>query len=364
MTVYLDHNATTPVDPRVLERFVEIARDHPANPASVHSAGRRARAVLEDARARCAELVGVAEDRVVFVSGGTEANASAIAGLGDPDLPVWVMPGDHPSVLEPAERRGRVMGEVNAHGEPRFETDQPVGLVCVTHGQSDLGNLPDLGAAAALATAFRAPLHVDAAQALGRVPVAAVFDVADSVALTVHKCGGLRGQGVWIVPEAPEAARPLILGGGHERGLRSGTPSPALAAAAVLAIELAIAEQGARAAQMRAARETFLRGVASARPIELGAENRLPNTAMIAFAGCEARLLLPALDLAGVAVSQGSACSSGSSQPAAILRAIEIDEAIRRGAIRVSFGASTTLEEARRAAAVCAATVTRLRDRT
>jgi cysteine desulfurase len=209
------------------------------------------------------------------------------------------------------------------------------------HGQSEVGTLQPIGDAARLATELRVPLFVDAAQTLGRVPLAPIFETADAVSLSPHKAGGLRGMGVLVVCSSL-GVRPLLLGGGQERGLRPGTMSPALAAATSLAIELAIAEQAERAARMAAARVAFLAGLAEASVdlMRIGDESScLPNTLMLQFAHLDGRHLLPALDLEGVEASQGSACSSGSPTPPHVLSAMGLDEASARACVRFSFGA-------------------------
>jgi len=383
--LYCDHNATTPPLPEVLERFLEIERSVPGNPASVHAMGRRARGVLEDARAAIAATFHLDEDAVVFVSGGTEANNLAVRGLGALDRPVLVSAAEHASILEPARLRGCIDGALDERGRPTFTgvasptTDEGAipGLVCATWGQSEIGTLPDLDAASALARGVGAPLHVDVAQALGRVPLDSVFSRADSVSVTVHKAGGLRGQGVWILRRAATSDaspfQPLLVGGGHEQGLRPGTPSPALAAATALAIERAVADTSARAFAMRATRDAFEAAmleqghavVGRDDDIDVDAVTRLPNTAMIAFAGiADGRSLLPALDLAGVRASQGSACSSGSSQPAGVLLAMPgFAETDAWACLRFSFGVNDSPEFARDVARIVSSTIASMQRR-
>ncbi|MFO1032333.1 MAG: aminotransferase class V-fold PLP-dependent enzyme [Planctomycetota bacterium] len=339
---FCDHNAGAPVLPEVLERFVAVERDCPGNPASSHTAGRKARAVLEDARERIAAVFGLGAEDVLFVGGGTEAANLAVAGLGDPNLPVLLSPAEHPAVREPAERRGLHEWQVDAEGAARVvEPAGAVGLVACGHAQSELGTLQPVDEAAALATRLGVPLFVDAAQSLGRLPLVPVVALAAAVALSPHKCGGLRGHGVLMGRDLQHRLRPLLVGGGQEFGLRPGTQSPALAAANALAIERASAATTVRAAHMLAARGAFLAGLAGS-----GAEYRvltplhrsLPNTVMLHFPGLDGRNLLPALDLAGVQASHGSACSSGSPLPPRILRAIGLDDEAARACVRISLG--------------------------
>lgn len=361
---HLDHNAGTPVDERVLAHFVEVERECAGNPASVHRLGRRARAVLEHARSRVAAALAVEVDEVVFCSGGTEANNLAVLGLGDPSLPVLLAPLEHPSVLEPARKRGTVSWSVDDQARAEVcDPGSPVGLVGLVHAQSEVGSLQPVVAAAALAAKMQVPLHVDAAQTLGRVPLDEVVRCATSIALSPHKCGGLRGSGVLVVRDAQRRLRPLLRGGGQEHGLRPGTVSPALASATALSIELAIAECAQRAAVMASARERFVDAVRRS-----GIAHRLltpltcsvPNTAMLAFEGVDGRNLLPALDLVGVAASHGSACSSGSPQPPSVLLAMGLPESLARACVRFSFDYRVDAEFGARAGRCVAEVLARL----
>jgi cysteine desulfurase len=360
--VDLDHNATTPVDPRVLERFVAVERACPGNPGSPHSAGRRARAALEDARSQAAAALGVAADEVVFVASCSEANNLAVRGLGALDRPVLLADEvEHKSVREPARRRGLVRWAVDRSGRAQVAPPaQPVGLICLCHGQGEVGSLQPVAAAAALAAELGVPLHVDAAQTLGRLPLGEVLGSAASVAVSAHKIGGLRGASAWVVRgPRPE---PLLVGGGQEGGLRPGTPSPALAAATALAIELAIAETGPRAAAMRAAREAFVQTLSAAITCTLlTPEEGLPNTATFHFDSIEGRALLPALDLHGVRASQGSACASGTPEPPEVMVAMGWSPADAGRCVRFATSWRTSIESAREAARRVAAVVERLR---
>ena len=349
----LDHNAGGPVDERVLARFLEIERACPGNPASAHQLGRRARAVVEDARTQVAAALAVAVDDVVFCSGGTEANNLAVLGLGDRHKPVAMAPVEHPSIVEAARARGIVWWRVDRDGLAQPErTEQPPGLLCLVHAQSEVGAIQPVAVAAAIADEMKVPLHVDAAQSLGRIALGEVVRIATSVSISPHKCGGLRGSGVLLVRDAERALHPLLRGGSQEHGLRPGTTSPSLAAATALAIELAVREQPQRAERMASARDAFVHALALH-----GIEHRvltprasLPNTAMIAFMRVDGRALLPTLDLESVCASHGSACSSGSPQPPAVLLAMGLTDAEARACVRFSFGADTTQDDARDAA--------------
>lgn len=339
-----DANAGAPVDPEVLAAFVAVEQRTPGNPASAHAGGRQARAVLEDARERIANVFGVDALDVVFTSGGTEAANLAVLGLGDPRLPVLLSPAEHPAVLEPAQTRGVVEWRVDTDGAAIVQRpEHPFGLVCCVHAQNELGTLQPVAAAAELARASDVPLFVDAAQSLGRLPLGDVVASGAVIALSPHKAGGLRGHGVLFGRGLQHRLRPLLRGGGQESGLRPGTQSPALAAANALAIERATATTAERACRMLAARTAFLAGLA-----ESGVVHRvltplarsLPNTVMVHFAQIDGRSLLPTLDLAGVRASHGAACSSGSPTPPRILAALGLDDVTARACVRFSLGAN------------------------
>lgn len=348
---FCDFNAGAPVQPDVLARFVEVERACPGNPASAHAPGRQARSVLEAARAQIAAAFELDAADVVFTSGGTEAANLAVAGLGPPELPVALAPVEHPAVFEAARRRGVRTWSVTADGSALVGAPpDPVGLLCLVHAQSELGTLQPVAAAAELARELAVPLFVDAAQSLGRVPLRAVIASGAIVALSPHKAGGLRGHGVLLGRELRRELRPLLRGGAQELGLRPGTPSVALAAANALAIERAVAEQDERAAAMRAARAAFVDALAQSgveHRVLTPIANSVPNTAMIFFAHVDGRNLVPALDLAGVFASHGSACSSGAPTPPRVLGAIGLGDDEARACVRFSFGWNDAREHAR-----------------
>ena len=171
MSYYFDHNACTPVDPRVLERFQQVEQTCPANPGSLHTSGRRARGVVEDARVQVAHALDVDPDAVFFVSGGSEANNTIVLGGGDLVRPVLCAPVEHPSVLSSAERRGVEWWRVDTRGAAIVERpDRPVGLIAMVHGQNEVGTLQPVGAAFDLGDELGVPVHVDASQTLGMGP--------------------------------------------------------------------------------------------------------------------------------------------------------------------------------------------------
>lgn len=362
---FCDANAGAPALPQVLEEFTSVERNYPANPASAHAAGRRARGVLEQARERIAAALGVPSSDVLFTSGGTEAANLAVQGLGDPALPVLLGDLEHPAVREAAARRGTVAWQVDATGAVQVtRPDREVGLVALVHAQSELGTLQPVREAIALARELRVPTLVDAAQTLGRAPLDGLFVDDVFVALSPHKAGGLRGHGALVGRGLHGALRPLMHGGGQELGLRPGTQSPSLAAANALAIELAVREQHERAAMMQKNRTAFLEALqrsGCAHRLLTPPDNSIPNTAMLCFEGLDGRNLLPALDLAGVQASHGSACSSGSPTPPRILTTIGIVEPLSRACVRFSFDWFDRRESCARVGAIVGEVVLRLR---
>jgi cysteine desulfurase len=315
--------------------------------------------MVEQARAEVADALDVAADDVLFVSGGTEANNLIVFGAGDPKLPVLLAPLEHPSVLDAAELRGQVLWQVNELGEAVVAPpDRPVGLVCLVHGQNEVGTLQPIAAAADLAQDLNVPLHVDASQTLGRCPIADAIGVTTSLTLSTHKAGGLRGTGVLISKE--QDLRPLFHGGGQQHRRRPGTESPALAAATALAVTLAIDEQEQRSSKMLAARSVFAAELPTSTRWVTPENNSLPNTLMCLFQGLDGRVLLPALDMAGVEASQGSACSSGSPMPPRVLQAMGMDDHTARACVRFSFSQHTTTEQASRGGRIVHDVVTRL----
>jgi cysteine desulfurase len=338
---FCDFNAGAPVLPEVLAEFVATEQRCPANPASTHGAGRRARGVLEQARERIANLFELPAEDVVFTSGGTEAANMAVRGLGDQKLPVLISDVEHPATRESAERRGTCKWDIDAHGAAIVTAPQEeIGLVCLVHAQSELGTLQDVETAIEVARNCDVPVVVDAAQTLGRVSIRELITSGAVVALSPHKAGGLRGHGVLLGRRLESNLLPLMLGGGQEFGLRPGTQSPSLAAANSLAIEIAITEQPQRALAMARNRKAFLGGLAGQScPFRVltPLAKSVPNTLMLCFEDVDGRNLLPALDLAGVQASHGSACSSGSMTAPKILTAIGVDDARARACVRFSF---------------------------
>ena len=372
--IYLDHNATTPVVPEAQAAMERAQREAWANPGSRHRAGRRARQVLEEAREQVATILGAKPAEVIFTSGGTESNNLALMGLFDRSRPgVAVLPGEHPSVEEPVQRlvaRGarRVPLPITANGGlDTSELDRlpwnEIGLVAVVLAHSETGVIRDVSRLRELADEHRTPWHLDAVQAVGKISVDFGRFGATTLSLAAHKFGGPRGVGVLLLRQNARLT-PLMAGGLQEGERRPGTESAPLAAgmaAALGAWQRDQAERTARLGQLRQKFETALLERCAPAIVHGGNAERLPNTVNIAFPGCESDSLLVALDLAGIACSIGTACASGSTEPAPILVAMGCPVEVQKSSVRFSLGWNTTEEHIREAVERIASTVGSLR---
>lgn len=335
MDLYLDANATEPLRPEA-RAAVLAALDLPGNPASVHASGRAARRVLEAAREAVAAAFGAAPGDVVLTAGGTEANAIAIRGLAA-GRRVLVGATEHPAVLAAAPGAAtlpvRPDGTLDLDALEAALAAGPPALVCLMAANNETGVLHPLAEAAAICRAQGALLHVDAVQAAGRVPVSLAGIGADSMAVSGHKLGGPKGAGALLL--RPGLALPaLIAGGGQEKGRRGGTePLPAIAGLGAAAAA-ARPEAAARLAALRDAIEAAC--VAEGAQVAGQGAPRLPNTTSLILPGVPAETQVIALDLAGIRVSAGAACSSGKVARSHVLAAMGLDA--RAGhAIRVSL---------------------------
>jgi cysteine desulfurase len=347
MTVYLDYNATAPVRLAVIEAMTEAARQH-GNPSSVHAAGRAARHRIEAARRAIAALVERDDADVIFTGSGTEADALAVRGLGRSTVAVSSI--EHDAVLAAAPDAARI--PVTSDGivdlatlEGMLSADTP-GLICVMWANNETGAVQPVAEIARLAHAAGWLLHVDAVQGAGRLDPAALAG-ADSIALSAHKLGGPPGMGALLVREGL-AVTALIGGGGQERGRRSGTENDIGIAGFAVAAGIAAGERAAEGVRLAALRDRIETGLrARARDLRIpGAEaERLCNTLSVALPGVAAETQVMSLDLAGVAVSAGAACSSGKVKRSHVLDAMFPGDPIAGEAIRVSLGWASTEED-------------------
>ncbi len=351
---YLDWNATAPLRPEARAAMI-AALDVMGNPSSVHAEGRRARAVIEDARERVAALAGANPADVIFTSGATEANATVMAAGWDT---IFLSGIEHDSVLGPARASGARIVEipVSRDGIAAAETiaahwlrgSEPFGraLVALQAANSETGVLQPVAETAAFARAHGLAMHCDAVQAAGRLPLAALLEDVDYVALAAHKIGGPKGIGA-LISRAGTDLPALVRGGGQERRRRAGTENVAAIAGFGAAAEVALKALGQRP-DVRRRRDMLERAVLQATPATVVIGNgavRLDNTTCLAAPGRLAETFVIAMDLAGFAISAGSACSSGKVAESHVLKAMGLSADVMRGAVRVSIGPETTDED-------------------
>ncbi|WP_043847044.1 cysteine desulfurase family protein [Crystallibacter crystallopoietes] len=369
MPVYLDHAATTPISAQALAALThELSRS--GNPSSLHGSGRRARRVVEDARESIAAAAGAHPSEVIFTSGGTEADNLAVKGLywarrdEDPQRRrILCSPVEHHAVLDTVEWLERHEGAeavwlpVDEFGvvsldalRREIEADpDAVALVTVMWANNEVGTVQPVAEIVAAAKPHGIPVHSDAVQAFGQLPVSFAESGLDTMAISGHKIGGPVGIGALLVGRAVKLT-PVQHGGGQERDIRSGTlDTPAIAAFAAAAEEVTggLAEEAARLGTLR---EKLIAGVVGAVPeaVLRGAPDpqfegkRLPGNAHFTFPGCEGDSLLFLLDLAGVESSTGSACTAGVPRPSHVLLAMGLGEEEARGAQRFTLGHTST----------------------
>lgn len=355
--VYLDHNATAPIDPRVVEAMLPWFSQRFGNPSSRHEYGRAARAAVDAARAEVAAAVGAHPTEVVLTSGGSEANNLFIKGAAATMKSglVAISAIEHPCVRETArslESQSWRYAEIAVDGRGRIEPDayraalaaRPA-IVSVMLANNETGAIQDVAGLAEAARPTRAWFHTDAVQAVGKVDVDfRALNARGVHALTVsaHKLGGPKGAGALVVDKRVELL-PLIHGGGQERGLRSGTENVPAIVGFGAACRLAVEAKSAVAARLLALRDVLEKGLAEqgATIFGLGAE-RLPNTVYFSLPGIDGETLVGKLDRAGFAVASGAACSSAKPEPSHVLMAMGVEPALARGAVRVSLGRETT----------------------
>lgn len=362
-TVYLDHNATTPIRPAALDALVETARAV-GNPSSVHRAGRAARGRLEAARAQVAALVGRQAAQVVFTSGGTEADALAVRGTNRGRCLVSAI--EHDAVLAAADGAKRIAidadGRVDLADLERLLADREMPtLVSVMWVNNETGVIQPVAEVIRLAHAAGALVHVDAIQGAGKLDPAPL-DGADLMALSAHKIGGPAGVGALVV-RAGVAVRALAVGGGQERGYRSGTENLSGIAGFGAAAEAIGATGGDEIGRIRVLRDHLEAEVLALAPearLFGQAVERVATTTCLGLPGVPAETQVMALDLAGVAVSAGSACSSGKVKRSHVLAAMLGDDPIAGQAIRISLGWNTTAADIDRFVAAWAAMRERL----
>ena len=382
-SVYLDHAATTPMHPEAIEAM-SAALGSVGNASSLHTAGRAARRRLEESRESLAASLGARPSEVVFTAGGTDSDNLAVKGIywarrdADPRKRRIVTTAvEHHAVLDavewlseheaaevtflPTEADGSVTAA--ALREVLTEHDD-VALVSVMWANNEVGTIMPIAELAAVAAEFGVPMHSDAVQAVGHLPVDFTGSGLSAMSITAHKFGGPTGVGALLL-RRDTACVPLLHGGGQERDVRSGTPDVPGAIAMAAAARIAVESLEATSARLRVLRDRLIGGVLSSIDdvVVNGArgEHRLPGNAHVTFRGCEGDALLMLLDANGVECSTGSACTAGVAQPSHVLLAMGADPVTARGSLRLSLGHTSTEADVDAALAVLPAAVERAR---
>jgi cysteine desulfurase len=376
--VYFDYNATTPLAQEVIDAVARATRDTFGNASSVHHFGQQAKAAMDDARSAVAALIHADPSEIVFTSGGTEADNFAIRGAAEAIEPTGrrhliASAIEHEAVLNTLKalaRRGwrTTLLRVDESGivspdRLREALADDTALVSVMHANNEIGTIQPIGELATMAHARGALLHTDAVQTAGKIPVDVRALGVDLLSLSAHKFNGPKGAGaLWI--KRGTRMQPMVTGGKHERNRRAGTENvPAIVGLGVAA-QLAAGKLAAEATRAAALRDRLEEGILAAVPgtaVNGARGSRVPNTTNISFDRVEAESLLIALDLEGIAVSTGSACSSGTLEPSHVLRAMGLPTHRTQNSLRFSLGMFSTAEEVDRVVAVLPRLVEKLR---
>ena len=382
-TVYLDHAATTPMHPAAIEAMTDVLATV-GNASSLHGTGRVARRRMEEARETLAKLLGARPSEVVFTAGGTESDNLAVKGIywarrdAEPRRRrIITTPIEHHAVLDsvvwlaehedaevtwlPVEDDGSV---TPAALREALQDHDDVALVSIMWANNEVGTIMPICELASIAAEFDVPMHSDAIQAIGQIPVDFTISGLSAMSVAAHKFGGPTGVGALLL-RRDTACTPLLHGGGQERDVRSGTPDVAGAVAMAAAAKVAIEGLEANAARVQQLRDRLVDGVLSAiDDVTLNGATgagRLPGNAHFTFRGCEGDSLLMLLDAKGIECSTGSACTAGVAQPSHVLIAMGADPVSARGSLRLSLGHTSTEADVDAALAVLPAAVQRAR---
>ncbi len=382
-TVYLDHAATTPMTDVAVEAMTAHLREV-GNASSLHASGRRARRVVEESRETVAQALGCRPGEVVFTSGGTEADNLAVKGLywsrrdADPRRTrILATAVEHHAVLDALawleEHEGAVVELLPVDPDGRLRIDalrvaverepESVALVTVMWANNEVGTLQPVGEVVAIAHPHGIPVHTDAVQAVGAVPVDFAASGVDALSLSGHKVGGPQGVGALVVRREVELAA-LVHGGGQERDVRSGTLDVPAIAGFAAAVELAVKQQSEHAARLTGLRDDLVDAVRRAVPdavLNGDPVDRLPGNAHLSFPGCEGDSLLMLLDARGIECSTGSACSAGVPQPSHVLLAMGRSSDGARSSLRFSLGHTSSAADVEAVAGAIGAVVERAR---
>jgi cysteine desulfurase len=357
--VYLDHAATTPVDPEVAELMAKVLRDVPGNPSSIYAEGRLARALVDRARDEVAQAIGAEPAEIVFTSGGTEADNLALRGVlkareGEAEGIVTTAI-EHHAVLDTAH-------DLEAHGQARVSVigvdrdgrvapadirgalDERTAVVSVMHGNNEIGTLQPIAEIGAICRERHVTFHSDAVQTVGALDIDVRALPVDLLSVNAHKFYGPKGVGALYVRRGTRIAT-VQTGGGQEQGRRTGTENVAGVAGLGAAMRIATAKRAAESAREARLRDALIAGIRSRIPdatLTGHPTERLPNNASFCFSGTQGEALVVSLDLDGFSASSGSACTSGNTDPSHVLLALGIERDLAQGSLRLTLGRSTT----------------------
>ena len=361
MKVYLDHNATAPLDPQVLEAMMPYLREEFGNASSIHQWGRRARAALEDSRAKIATLLGAEKDCVVFTGGGTEADNLAIKGVAwanqEKGKHIVTSTVEHHAVLHTCEflaKQGFEITFLPVDGKGRLDPEDlrkairpDTILITLMHANNETGILFPLREFGQIAREKKVFFHTDAIQTFCKVPLNVEEDHVDLLSLSAHKIYGPKGVGALYIRKGTKMVA-ILHGGSQQRKRRPGTENVAGAVGFSRAAELLFADQEKEGDRLAALRDQLQRNLVERIPQVLlngDPDHRLPGTLNMSFKFVEGESLILSLDMEGIAVSSGSACTSGSLEPSHVLLAMGIPHEVCHGSLRFSLGRGTTKEQ-------------------
>jgi cysteine desulfurase len=373
--IYLDHNATTPIHPRVLEAMLPILQDAFGNPSSLHSFGQQARAAVDMAREQVGALLGASPGEIVFTGSGTEADNMALRGAAaaarEPRRKIVYSTIEHHAVMNTAKalaKEGFPVESVRTGGDGRVDledlrarVDDRTALVTVMLANNETGIVEPVAEVVRIARERGALVHCDAVQAVGKIPVDVRALDVDTLALSAHKIYGPKGVGALYVKRGTRL-KAYVRGGSQERNRRAGTENVAGIVGLGRAAALAREEMGAESVRLAGLRDRLeAQLLAISGGIRNGEGTRVPNTTNISFSGAEAESLVMALDMAGLAVSTGAACAAGAVEPSHVLRAMGLPLERVQASLRFSLGRGSTAEQIDRAGTLVAEAVEKQR---
>jgi cysteine desulfurase len=375
--IYLDHNATTPVHPEVLEVMLPYLKEKFGNPSSIHGFGREAKVALEEAREKVAGLLGASSNEIFFTSGGTESDNLAVKGTAFANrkkgFHIITSKIEHHAILESCkflEKEGFEVTYLPVNSQGLVDPDDlkktirdETTLVSIMYANNEVGTIQPIEELSKISNEKGIHFHTDAVQALGKIPVNLQKSNVDMLSISSHKIYGPKGVGAIFIRKGVRIT-PWSHGGHHERSRRAGTENIPGIVGFAKALELVVKELEGQNKHLRSLTEAFYKKLVDTIPdviLNGDLERRIPNTLNLSFKGVEGESIILSLDLKGVAVASGSACTSGTLEPSHVLSAMGIDPAIAQGAIRFSFGRDNTMEDVEYVASLLPEIVERLR---